>query len=80
MPEIKQFTDKKLKEVWDNADFGNCSKREIIIKTLSDIAEGYHCGSTSMAICKELELIKESSRRIYHLTKLGLEVLLDNHY
>ncbi len=75
--QIQQFTNEELTKAWQYADFGDTSKRKVIINTLREVSMGFATGSTSMTICSELGLICSlgASRS---LTKLGLEVLLTN--
>ncbi len=72
METVKQIiTDKQIDEVWENADFGNIPKREVIKGALLKCALEYHNGHTADCIIKELGLITTKQK----LTKMGKEYL-----
>jgi hypothetical protein len=65
-------TDADIEKVWDNADFGSMSKRDVIRFGLLKAASGYHQGHTSMQIITELGLVTYAN---HNITKKGREYL-----
>ncbi len=63
--------DKQINDVWEFADFGSVSKREVIAGALLKCASGYYTGNTAKQIVIELELIGKN----WTLTKLGKRYL-----
>lgn len=75
---IRQFSDNKLDKIWGNADFGDSTQRQVILGLLKKTSQNFHSGSTATAIGLTLGIIKKTSDESYHLTGLGLAVLLTN--
>jgi len=68
-------SDEELNKAFENTNYGNRSKRDIIIETLEKVAQSWHCGHTSIEIVKYLELAVERNNS-YGLTNKGLKYLL----
>lgn len=75
MPDIeiqKLASDEAVNAMFENTKFGSSSPREVIADTLLKIASGYSTGSTAIACCMGLDLIKQHSKtRKYTLTVKG---------
>ncbi len=66
------ITDKQLDKVWGNANFGDVSKRSVILDALKSYACGFHTGHTAKCIVTELKLVNALQK----LTEKGLEYLI----
>lgn len=66
------ITDAELDAVWGSANFGSCTKREVIKDTLLKCLGGYKTGATAKHIAKELSLVYANK---WDLTKKGREYL-----
>ena len=62
------ISDEEITRVWENANFGSMSKRDVIGETLMKVASGYHSGHTAKCIVSELGLVQASK---WELTKRG---------
>ena len=69
-------TDQEIESAWGNANFGDLPKRDLILKTLNQVAIGYEGGRTAMAILTELGLITRKEDLSYKLTAKGLDYLM----
>lgn len=73
MHNVKEIvSDEVVDKVWENANFGSQSKRDVIKYTLLKCAGGYRSGHTESSIMRELGLIKISK---WELTKKGQKYL-----
>jgi hypothetical protein len=72
MTELELVTDEELNRVHGNANFGDCSKRDVLRFGVLKCASGYHQGYTSKTICIEHGLITEKN---YKLTDRGRKYL-----
>jgi hypothetical protein len=62
----------EIELAFKNTNFGETPKENVIIDTLTKIAQGYNVGSTSRLICIELGLINYShSKDHLSLTERG---------
>jgi len=61
-------SDTELDSVWGNANFGACSRRELIHDSLLKCLGGYAVGHTAKCILQELSLVYANKWR---LTKKG---------
>ncbi len=75
MKEEKIITDAELNEVWQNANFGNVSKRDVVRFALLKAACGYANGHTAQCIIQELGLVGKSEMKSLTLTKKGKQYL-----
>lgn len=66
------ITDAELDSVWGYANFGSCTKREVVKDSLLKCLGGYTTGHTAKCIMKELGLVYAN---IWDLTKKGKEYL-----
>ena len=69
----KIITDEELDKAWGYANFGNCSKRDILRSTLLKCASGYYTGHTAKCIVEELGLVTKK----WTLTKKGKQYLYE---
>ena len=70
-------TDADIESAWQNADFGNSSKREIIIYALRHFSQGFPTGSTLNRISSDLGLTRDVNG-ITVLSEKGYEYLKSN--
>ncbi len=70
----KIISDEELNKVWGNANFGNCSKRDVLRSTLLKCASGYYTGHTAKCIVEELGLVTKK----WTLTKKGKQYLYES--
>ena len=63
-------TDEEIDKAWENANFGDISKRKVILESLEKCVQGYRTGRTAECIVTELALVAE-----WHLTEKGLRYL-----
>ncbi len=68
-------SDDELTRAWGYANFGSRSKREVIIDTLTKVAQGWGTGHTAMCIVKELGLVVSRNNQV-GLSDKGLQYLL----
>lgn len=68
------LTDEQINKAWGNANFGDISKRQVIVDALEHFAKGYKPGSTAQAIVKELGLVERE-----YLTDKGYEYLIASY-
>ena len=61
-------SDEELDAVWGNANFGSCTKREVLHDTLLKCLGGFATGYTARHIVKDLKLVHEKR---WDLTKKG---------
>lgn len=61
------ISDEILTKVWGNANFGDCTKRDVLASTLLKCASGYYTGHTAKCIAEELGLVTKK----WTLTKAG---------
>lgn len=61
-------SDEELDAVWGNANFGACTKREVVYDTLLKCLGGFTTGYTARHIVKDLKLVHEKR---WDLTKKG---------
>jgi len=71
------ITDEELNKAWQFANFGNIPKRDVIIDTLTKVAQGWGTGHTAMCIVKELGLVWDKNGRD-GLSDKGIEYLLSS--
>lgn len=67
----KLISDQQLIDVFGNANFGDCSKRDIVKYSLLKCACGFRIGYTANQILEELGLVTKK----YTITKSGKEYL-----
>ena len=70
----KIISDEELNKVCGNANFGNCSKRDVLRSTLLKCASGYYTGHTAKCIVEELGLVTKK----WTLTKKGKQYLYES--
>jgi hypothetical protein len=70
-------TDDEIAEAWGHANFGSLSRRNIIIDTLTKVAQGWGTGHTAMCIVRELGLVERRNDQD-GLSDKGLKYLLAN--
>jgi len=68
-------TDEEINEAWGNANFGDVSKRKIILEALKKFAQGWATGHTIKCISSELGLIWQRNGHD-GLSDKGLKYLL----
>jgi hypothetical protein len=68
------ITDAQINAVWENANFGDVPRRDIIDETILKCASGYHSGYTAQCIVRELGLV---SPKKWELTALGRKYLYE---
>lgn len=67
-------SEKELEEMFEGANFGSKSKRDVVRYSLLKVACGYHNGFTSQSIINSLGLCSKNLK----LTKKGQEYLYDS--
>ncbi len=73
VPVEEIVSDDELEKVWGSANFGNVSKRYVVLEALEKYTQGYQSGKTADSIVKELGLVSEKN----YLTEKGLKYLLN---
>lgn len=69
------ITDAEIDAAWGNANFGQISKRDLILDTLKKVAQAWNLGHTAMSIVTELGLVEKRNNQI-GLSNKGLMYLL----
>ena len=69
----KIISNEELNESWGNANFGDCSKRDVLKSTLLKCASGYYTGHTAKCIVEDLGLVTLK----WTLTKKGKKYLYE---
>lgn len=75
IPKDYQIPDAELDRVFANANFGDRTKRQIVLETLLQHAGGFTTGHTAMVICQELGLLGKHYNGVCRLTKRGKRVM-----
>ena len=68
---ISIVDEREVDTVWGNSNFGSMSRMDVVKLGVLKCASGYHQGSTSEAIIRDLGLITQG----YRLTKRGRRCL-----
>lgn len=69
------ITDKELTDVFSGTNFGDCTPRYVVDKSLREIRDGYATGSTAQTCLIELGLVRLNKKRCCVITELGLKYL-----